>query len=50
MDFGVTDKLAEYYLKSQIGKNLSANQNGISDFAEQLSAARSAAASGLSAG
>ncbi len=50
MDFGVTDKLAEYYLKSQIGKNLSANQNGISDFAEQLSAARSAVASGVSAG
>lgn len=44
MDFGVTDKLTEYYLKSQIGKNYSANQSR-TDFAEQLAAARSAAVS-----
>lgn len=46
MDFGVTDKLTEYYLKSQIGKNSSTNQSR-TDFAEQLAAARSATASGV---
>ncbi len=49
MNLGVTDKLTEYLLKSQIGKSSSANQ-GKSDFAEQLAAAKSAAASGMSAG
>ncbi len=46
MDFGVTDKLTEYYLKSQIGKNSSANRSG-TDFAEQLAAAKSEAAAGV---
>lgn len=46
MDLGVTDKLTEYYLKCQIGKSSSANQSK-TDFAEQLAAAKSAAASGV---
>lgn len=41
MNFGVTDKLTEYYLKSQIGKNRAANQIEETDFAKQLAAAKS---------
>ena len=47
MDFGVTDKLSEIYLKNLYGKNPTARQTGLSDFAEQLAAAKSAAASGV---
>lgn len=46
MDFGVTDKLTEYYLKSQIGINSSENRSG-TDFAKQLAAAKSEAAAGV---
>lgn len=47
MNFGVTDKLSEYYLKNLYGKNTTAGQKVISDFAEQLAAAKSAATSGV---
>ena len=47
MDFGVTDKLSEIYLKNLYGKNPTARQTGLSDFAEQLAAAKSTAASGV---
>ncbi len=50
MDLGVTDRLMEYYLKSQIGKNSSADKNGILDFAELYEAAKPEAALGMLTG
>lgn len=42
MNFGITDKLSEIYLQNLYGKNPTAGQKVTSDFAEQLSAAKSA--------
>ena len=47
MNFGVNDRLAEIYPQTQYGKNPAAGQKGASDFADQLAAARSTAASNI---
>lgn len=48
MNFEVTDKLTEYYLKNQIGKSKGLNQSGVSDFEKQLAAEKSMLSSGAS--